>query len=154
MALVLCGSMAFEDDMREIASEISRKGIQTIFPESDKDKRVTEEYKRQIARRYMRTITDKSTCAILVINKNKGDKKNHIGANTFAEISLAWFNKKKVYLYNNIPNNQFEDELRAWDVICLNGDISRIEDDLISFKRENVQTCLSAEVPVAAPQIY
>ncbi len=153
MTLVLCGSMTFEDDMREIASEILKMGIQTIVPESDVDKKVTEDYKRRIARRYMRNIIHKDTYAILVVNKNKGDKKNHIGPNTFAEISLAWFNKKKVYLYNDIPNNQFEDELHAWNVICLNEDLSRIKDDLLRFKRENVQTCLPTEVPVVAPQI-
>ncbi|MBU3913763.1 MAG: hypothetical protein KKB21_00995 [Nanoarchaeota archaeon] len=64
--------------------------------------------------------------AILVLNFDKNGQENYIGGATFLEIFTAWDTGKKVFLYNNIPDNIFKDELMGINPIILNGDLSKI----------------------------
>jgi hypothetical protein len=52
---------------------------------------------------------------ILVLNYDKGKSKGYIGGSTFAEIVLAFYFKKPIYLVNPIPRRSaFTEELRSW----------------------------------------
>ncbi len=65
--------------------------------------------------------------AVLCINLEKKGQKNYIGGATFLEIFKAWELNKKIFLYNNIPKNIFEDELKAFKPIVINKDLSKIK---------------------------
>jgi len=65
--------------------------------------------------------------AILVLNLEKNGQKNYIGGATFLEIFEAWKLGRKVFLYNEIPDNIFKDELAGINPVVINGDLSRIE---------------------------
>lgn len=41
--------------------------------------------------------------AVLTLNFDKNEKKNYIGGATFIEIYEAFMKNKKIYLYNEIP---------------------------------------------------
>ena len=55
--------------------------------------------------------------AILVLNYSIGKSRNYIGGSTFAEIAIAFYLGKEIFLVNPIPRNTvFREELEAWRV--------------------------------------
>ena len=65
--------------------------------------------------------------AILVLNYDKNGIKNYIGGNSFLEIGLAYYLKKKIYLVNPIPKLSYDTEIIAMKPIILNGDLTQIK---------------------------
>ena len=59
----------------------------------------------------------------LIIQKGQ---KNYIGANTFAEIAVAFYFGKKIFLLNDIYE-PFIDELTAWEAYPLKNDMEKID---------------------------
>lgn len=69
-----------------------------------------------------------NTDAVLVLNFDKGEKKNHIGGNTLMEMGFAHVNDKKVFLHNPYPEDSpYLDEILALTTKVLNGDLKLIE---------------------------
>jgi len=66
--------------------------------------------------------------AIIIVNLEKKGVKNYIGGNCLMEIGMAYVNKKKVFLSNDIPMEAaYLDEIIAMDPICLHGDLNNIK---------------------------
>lgn len=69
--------------------------------------------------------------AILVLNYDKEKDgvlyKNYIGASTFLEMYEAFMQKKKIYILNDYPKNMLIEEIKGFNPIVLNGDLSLIE---------------------------
>lgn len=132
--IVICGSMSSYGQMLELQNELSSNNVSSIIPSNDDDKVLSltqlqfEIYKRKISFRYLKKIRHPSTWAILIVNPKKYDIKNYIGPNTFAEIAIAFAQRKKIYLINDIPT-VYHDELFAWRVISLNGNLSSMIQD-------------------------
>ena len=63
---------------------------------------------------------------VFVLNFEKKGLPNYIGGATFLEIYKAWELERKIFLYNPIPKNIFEDELSAFNPTIIYGDLSRI----------------------------
>ncbi|MDE1970605.1 MAG: hypothetical protein KGI50_03445 [Patescibacteria group bacterium] len=64
--------------------------------------------------------------ALLVLNFDKGDQKNYIGGATFLEIFQAWRIGRDIFLWNEIPNNLFTDELLGMNPVVIEGDLAQI----------------------------
>ena len=65
--------------------------------------------------------------AVLLVNLEKNGKKNYVGGNAFLEIGFAYVNDKKIFIYNELPeDSDFIDEIVAMQPIVLNGDLSKI----------------------------
>lgn len=64
--------------------------------------------------------------AVLVLNFEKNGAQNYIGGATFLEIYQAFDSRRKVYLYNPIPECNFKDELIGMGVVVINGDLSKV----------------------------
>ena len=64
--------------------------------------------------------------AVLVLNFEKNGQVNYIGGATFLEIFRAFDIGNKIFLYNPIPQNIFEDELKAMDPTVINGDLKLV----------------------------
>lgn len=127
--IVLCGSMTFIEKMKTTSVTLSEMGFVPIIPEEDKWHAIKNndinEYKRKVSRDHFDKITDKDTWAILVANESKNGKDNYIGANTFAEIAMAFYFEKEIYILNGIYQ-PYADELLAWGSQILNGKIQEI----------------------------
>jgi hypothetical protein len=66
--------------------------------------------------------------AIIIVNLEKKGVKNYIGGNCLMEIGMAYVNKKKIFLSNDIPTDSaYLDEIVAMDPICLYGDLNNIK---------------------------
>lgn len=68
----------------------------------------------------------KDSDAVLVVNLEKNNQQNYIGGATFTEIFMAYRMKKKVFLFNDIPESIFKDELTGISPIILNGNLTKI----------------------------
>lgn len=128
--IVICGSMQFIDKMNICAAILEKKGFAAITPdEGDWDKISTEkinEYKREVSLRYFNEVAREDTYGILVINETKKGVMNYIGANAFAEIAIAFYKGKKIFLLHDIYE-PLADELIAWEATPLHGEMDNLK---------------------------
>ncbi len=68
----------------------------------------------------------KANDAVLVLNYEKNGVPNYIGGATFLEIAHAFYNDKRIFLLNPIPECIFTDELKGINPTVLSGDVSKI----------------------------
>ncbi|MCI9281304.1 MAG: hypothetical protein HFI49_03510 [Bacilli bacterium] len=120
--IVICGSMKFKDKILEISDKLENLGFKTELP-----KECMEGLPKEIASRaHFNRIQNKDTDAILVVNCDKGELKNYIGPNSFAEIAFAFYFKKKIFLLQDIYE-PYLDELKGWNTIPLNNTLESIK---------------------------
>jgi len=128
--VVISGSMQFIKEMEECKAPLEKKGFAVLLPEEDDwDKIKPEEinsYKKAVSQKHFDAIASPDTYAILVVNNTKKGIANYIGANTFAEIAIAFYFGKNIYLINDIYEPYF-DELSAWGAIPMRGDFNSLK---------------------------
>ena len=64
---------------------------------------------------------------ILVLNFEKNGQKNYIGGAIFLEMYTTWGMKKKIFLYNPIPDCIFTNELVGLNPSIIHGDLHLIK---------------------------
>ena len=140
--LIIC-SKRFYGNIPNIKDELEQKNIQVFLPNCYDDPQTEErmwnlgrekhqEFKAQMYKQSEETI--KNIDAVLVLNFDKITdekiEKNYIGGATFLEIYDAFRLNKKIYLYNNIPEGMLYDEIQGFAPIIINGDLSKVKEDL------------------------
>ncbi|MFA6271593.1 MAG: hypothetical protein WC693_00600 [Patescibacteria group bacterium] len=65
--------------------------------------------------------------AVLVINISKNGIENYIGGNTFLEMGFAHVLNKKIFLWNDIPQMHYTDEIKAMKPIIIRQNIDLLE---------------------------
>jgi hypothetical protein len=132
--MILC-SKHFYDKITPIAEFLEKKGNKLKMPNSfeepmaeEKIKLLSKEehikWKGEMMRKDEENIQPQD--AVLVLNFEKKGISNYIGGATFLEIYMAWRLNKKIFFYNPLPNCSFTDELKGFNPIILNGDLSKI----------------------------
>ena len=121
MRIVLSGSSKVKEKVFEIAKILEEKGYEVVVP---KEFYVHME-KREHSMRHFDEICKKETDILLAVNETKNGIKNYIGPNTFAEIAMAFYKQKKVYVLNDLYE-PYLDELKGWGVIPLKGQLDKI----------------------------
>ncbi len=144
MKIALCGSLSLCDEILKVKEELESMGHNALLPEaitkfSLRNADDTDAFKSdkgdymKIKPIYMRDHFDKiaKSDAILVVNKTKKGIENYIGGNTFAEIMVAFFLNKKIFLLNPIPTHEwlsaFHEEIAGVKPIVLNGNLDNIK---------------------------
>ena len=126
---IISGSMSLLEKMKSIADQLVGMGYTVIIPEEVDWDNIPEEkcaeYKKELSMEFFKEIAKEDTHAILVVNDTKEGIANYIGASAFAEIAVAFYFNKKVFILNDIYE-PYKDELSAWGVISLNGKLSSI----------------------------
>lgn len=119
--IVLCGSMKVKNEILHISEELTKKGFNVQLP-----KECMEGKHKAIASRahFKRIIAEENTI-VLIVNAPKNGIENYIGPNSFAEIAFAFYFGKDIYLLNSIYK-PYEDELLAWNVKELNGNLDNL----------------------------
>jgi len=140
MNIIVVGSVSFMNEMNKIKDDLIKYGHQVTVPPSaelgqtkeywdEMKEKNFEEYKKVISQRnhaYFEKI--KNSDAILVLNFTKNNIKNYIGPNTLMEIAVAFEHGKKIFLFNDFPENKFaHDELSFMSPTILNSDISKLD---------------------------
>lgn len=113
MKIVISGSMLFYDAMKECAKILENYNFKVSLPKEDCGYFNKEKHKREASMLHFSKIADPSTDSILVLNKRKDAIDNYIGANTFAEVALAFYFNKKIFLLNDYYDI-YKEELIAW----------------------------------------
>jgi hypothetical protein len=144
MKIAICGSLSFSKEIIRIKDGLTEKGHEVLLPHSI-EKFTPEDirsFKNDIEgrKKYLRIAPDfikkhfekvMNSDAILVMNLEKNGVKNYIGGNTFAEIMLAFYHGKKIYLLNPVPRDEriscIVDEIEAIKPIILNGNLELIK---------------------------
>ncbi|MDP3880601.1 MAG: hypothetical protein Q8Q32_00245 [bacterium] len=65
--------------------------------------------------------------AILVLNYDKNNILNYVGANTLLEMGLAFHLNKKLFILNEIPKINYKEEILGMKPIALNNDLTKIK---------------------------
>ncbi len=145
MKIAICSSIDFSQKIIEVKKELEKIGHETDIPFYTqkimngevsideylkvKEKRGDIEFRKKsgedLIKRHFNNI---NKCdAILVINFDKKGIKNYIGGNTFLEMGFAHVLNKKIFLYNDIPEMSYSDELKAMNLIVINGNLDNIK---------------------------
>lgn len=142
MIITFCASLSFYKAIPPLAQQLRKKGFHVKLPDSLRIMQRTGNFvpeahkswltnpndykiKRQLINSHFKKIAESD--AILVINNEKNGIKGYIGGNVLMEITIAYYLKKKIYLWNDIEKNApFEEEIRALKPIILNQDIEKL----------------------------
>lgn len=144
MKIVICGSIDMTPKIKEVSDILVKNGHETDIPFTSQKiingELTLEEFKNEkkkngdgafrkiqddVIKRYYDLINEAD--AILVLNVEKNGIKNYVGGNTFLEIGFAHVLGKKIYLYNDIPDMSYTDEIMAMQPIIINQDLSKIK---------------------------
>jgi hypothetical protein len=118
-----------------IKDELERSGHSIALPNSYDDPFKEEERKLAGSKEHIEWKSAmirlqeekvKANDAVLVLNFEKNGQKNYIGGATFLEIFRAFDARKKIFMYNPVPDSIFRDELVAFDPIVIDGDLSKV----------------------------
>ena len=143
MKITICGSISSTPKIKEVSDKLLAMGHKTDLPYTSlkiiNGEITLEEYlkekasngdgifrkiKEDLIKRYYDKI--KICDAIIVLNLDKNGIKNYIGGNVFLEMGFAYTSDKPIYLYNDLPDMIYTDELKAMQPIIINGDLSKI----------------------------
>jgi len=140
MTITICASAKFAKEMIEVKKILEGKGHKVLLPEMAesfatgklnlddfKGGRTVASFKKKhnLIRKHFEEV--KKGDAILVLNYDRMGIKNYIGGNTFAEIAIAYYLNKPIYILNPIPEGMpYTEEIKAMGPIILNGDLNKI----------------------------
>ena len=140
MKIFIVCSTSFYNQIKPIQEELERKNYEVLLPNSydesttdhDYSNMTNEEYVSFFKKMYNLSRNKMSQVdAILVLNfdkvKNGIVYKNYIGASTFLEMYEAFMQNKKIFIYNDYPENMLYDEIKGFNPIILNGDLDKIK---------------------------
>ena len=120
--IVICGSMKVKDDILKNALVLQSRGFDVLLPEEC----MRGESKKIASRAHFDRIANPDNKVVLIINVTKNGIDNYIGPNSLAEIAMAFYYNKRIYLLNDIYE-PYKDELLGWGVIPLKGDFDNIK---------------------------
>lgn len=135
MRIVICGSMAFSEEMLEVGSELKDMGHEVFLPKNAKkyaNEGVDEEFsglvEEKVDHDLIKTFFEEigESDAVLVVNPEKKGIPNYIGGNSFLEMAFAHVQDKEIYLLHDIPDMSYTDEIVAMDPTCLNGSLEEL----------------------------
>ncbi len=135
MNILICCSKHFYHEIKDVKNYLEQKGHKIQLPNSydqplkeEEMKKLSKEehvkWKASMLRKHHDNVANND--AILVLNFEKNGQENYIGGATFFEIGKAFELNKKIFVYNPIPKNIFEDELIGMNPIVINGDLSKV----------------------------
>ena len=136
MKIFICASKHNYHRIEPIKQELEKMGHEITLPNSF-DKPFLEEEMKNVGRdehkkwkaEKLREQEDKvrQNDVLLILNFEKNGQKNYIGGATFLEMFKAWEMEKKIFLYNDLPENILTDEIKAFDPEIIFGDLSLIK---------------------------
>ncbi len=129
--ITICGSMKLIEKMKEIEQNLKDLGFDVLLPNTSEVSDYTIMSESEQYSHKNRMIIDhldkiRQGDAILVVNDRLKDIDSYIGANSFLEIGFAYSMGKKVFLFNEIPQQPNSVEIGGMLPICLKGDLSFI----------------------------
>ncbi|MDO8497020.1 MAG: DUF84 family protein [bacterium] len=135
MRITICGSMRFANKMEDWRKKLIEKGFEVFVPggiedlNGYKEAGTTEEaVSRKISNDYIRSHYRyiQQSEGILILNYDKDDVSNYIGANSLMEMGFAFTQNRDIFLLNPAPDTRSRAEINAMQPIVINGEIDKI----------------------------
>lgn len=137
-SIFLCASMNFYRELVEIESRLQKLDWKVYIPQSAKVMKERNDYevthvkgvltypeRSKLIRQNFEEIAESD--AILVINNTKNGIPAYIGPNVLMEIGVAFYLKKKIFIWNLVPETaSFKEELLCFGAIEINQDLEKI----------------------------
>ena len=135
MKIFIICSKAFYQDARPIVKVLEEKGHQVTVPNSfdhpslesemwRAGKDVHSKFKKEMLLQSEQIISNMD--AVLCLNFEKDGKPNYIGGATFLELYEAFMKRKKIFLWNDIPEGMLFDEISAFQPVIISGNLDVI----------------------------
>ena len=133
--MIICSKHNY-NKIPKVKKELEERGFSIELPMSYNNPFKEEEVKKIGLEAHIRwkgemlfsqKIKVRSVDALLVLNFDKGAEKNYLGGSTFLEMYEAWMHNKKIFLYNQIPENILKDEIVGFNPTILNKDLNKIK---------------------------
>jgi hypothetical protein len=138
MKITICGSLQFIAQMMDVKSKLEQKGYTVLVPLSAEINQSKDWWNKLKSEDIMKFASSKgermmghfdkikSSDAVLVLNYDKEEKKNYIGANTLMEMAVAFENNKKIFILNELAEGSNYEEIISMSPIILNGNLESI----------------------------
>lgn len=140
MRIMISGSMAFAREMLETKEKLEKLG-HTVFVPHDTDSHIKNlnlvddleaNFKHAHEQEIMRKCFDlvAKADAILVLNHERRGVKGYMGVSTLMELALAYYLKKKLFVYNDIPKqneHRWAHEVSLMNPIFIHQDLSKVK---------------------------
>ena len=135
MKIFIICSKRFYKDIPPILEKLEKQGHDCIMPNCYDNpdaeaqswtggEKAHAGFKRKMFSRSRKVTEDVD--AVLCLNCEKDGKPNYIGGATFLELYDAFMMNKKIFLWNDLPQGIFYDELHGFAPKIIHGDISLI----------------------------
>ena len=137
MTIAICGSLTFYKEMRKAQRELEVLSHTALVPKSidliekegfqkpvTVEERLAAEAKHDFISEHFKKI--EISDAILVVNPDKHGVKGYIGGNTFLEMGVAFYLRKKIYVLYPLPEMDYSLELAAMRPVVLDGDLASL----------------------------
>jgi nucleoside 2-deoxyribosyltransferase len=141
MKITICASAKFAKEMVQAKKILENKGYEVLLPEMAesfatgkinlddfKGGRTDANFKKKydLVRKHFEEVAKGDM--VLVLNYDRDEtNKNYIGGNTFAEMAIAFYLKKPIYLLKPVPEySSYCEEIKSMDPIILDGDLEKI----------------------------
>ncbi|MEK7680940.1 MAG: hypothetical protein AAB348_02760 [Patescibacteria group bacterium] len=147
MNVTICGSNTFYDEMLDVKKKLEELGHQVKLPPAEIEDEngnmisVKEFYivrkaetndnswvwdrKEEAMRKHFQKV--EWSDAVLILNYDKNDVPNYVGANTLLEMGLAFHLNKKIYLLNGMPEISYKEEILGMKPIVINQDLTKMQ---------------------------
>jgi hypothetical protein len=131
---LICSKVCYKH-VPNILETLKHSGHTLVLPNAYDDPGTEDQYKQLSAEEHatwkagmLRQSAKKmeDVDAVLVINFEKNGIPNYIGGATFLEMYDAFRLGKKVFLYNPIPDGILADEIRGFNPVIINGDLTKV----------------------------
>ncbi len=142
MKITICASAKFAKEMVKVKEILKERGHEVLLPEMAesfatgkinlddfKGGRTDADFKKKydLVRKHFEEVARGDVVLVLNYDRDENNK-NYIGGNTFAEMAIAFYLKKPIYLLNPMPEYvTYAEEIKSMDPIILNGDLKRIK---------------------------
>lgn len=141
--IAICSSASFYRDVLTIQEELKKLGFSVKIPSTANKMRRSSDFdvthyktwygnagdyhkKKKLMDDHFKKILKSD--AILVVNKEKNGIKGYIGGNVLMEMTVAYLNKKKIYVLHNVDSTlSLEEEVKGMNSIFINGDLEKIK---------------------------
>ena len=140
MNIIICGSMTFAKQMKEIKQGLEKLGHNVILP-VDTEMCISDplridnldaNYRYCIENNIMKEHFEfiEKADAVLILNHKKNDIDGYVGTSTLMELALAHYFDKKIFLLNDLPDPRearWAHEVRIMQPKVIKGDLTKIK---------------------------
>jgi hypothetical protein len=127
MQIVLSGSLTQLPALQDMTVELMAHGLAVVAPEPPEHPPADPAaFLRARTRAYFSAIADPITVAVLAVNAADDSR---IGASTLAELAVGFEHAKQLFCLHDLYA-PLRDELTAWEVKPLHGDITQLLTDI------------------------